>query len=87
MCSMPGAAVPSRRRPDSGGYSTSLYLGLGLGSFALGLVITEQGYGAGFVAGAGAGAVGTALAATLWITRLRWPRESVTATREAVPRA
>ena len=81
------AAPPAARGLVMGGYSTSLYLGLGLGSFALGPIITEHGYGAGFVTGAGAGAVGAALAATLWITRLRWPRESVTATGEAVPRA
>ena len=60
------SATPAARGLVMGGYSTSLYLGLGLGSFALGPVITHHGYGAGFVAGAGAGVLGAALAAALW---------------------
>jgi len=65
------STTPAVRGLVMGGYSTSLYLGLGLGSFALGPVITHYGYGAGFVAGAGAGALGTVLAATLWIRARR----------------
>jgi predicted MFS family arabinose efflux permease len=49
-----------------GGYSTSLYLGFALGSFALGPVITHYGYPIGFAAGAVAGAIGTLAAAILW---------------------
>jgi predicted MFS family arabinose efflux permease len=49
-----------------GGYSMSLYLGLALGSFALGPVITRQGYAVGFAAGGAAGVVGTLAAALLW---------------------
>jgi MFS family permease len=81
------SATPATRGLVMGGYSTSLYLGLGLGSFALGPVITQHGYAAGFVAGAGAGALGAALAATLWATTLRWQGERVTASGEAAPRA
>src|SRR5262245_962019 len=78
------AAPPATRGLVMGGYSTSLYLGLGIGSFAFGPVITQHGYGAGFVAGAGAGAIGASLAAMLWVTRFRWPRATVSATRGAV---
>ena len=60
------SATPAARGLVMGGYSTSLYLGLGLGSFALGPVIAHHGYGAGFVTGAGAGVLGAVLAATLW---------------------
>ena len=49
-----------------GGYSTALYLGLALGSFALGPVITHHGYSVGFSAGGAAGAVGALIAALLW---------------------
>ena len=83
------SATPAARGIVMGGYSTSLYLGLGLGSFALGPVITHHGYGAGFVAGAGAGVLGAALAAALW-TRARAPQGqsgSVNASRGAAPRA
>jgi len=51
-----------------GGYSTSLYLGLALGSFGLGPVITYQGYAMGFAAGAAAGVLGAIVAALLWAT-------------------
>ena len=50
-----------------GGYSTSLYLGLALGSFAFGPVITHYGYAAGFAAGGAVGVIGSTLAALLWI--------------------
>jgi predicted MFS family arabinose efflux permease len=49
-----------------GGYSTSLYLGLALGSFALGPVITHAGYGVGFAVAGGAGVVGILVALWLW---------------------
>jgi predicted MFS family arabinose efflux permease len=52
-----------------GGYSTALYLGLALGSFALGPVITHHGYAIGFAAGGAAGAVGSLVAGVLWATR------------------
>jgi len=61
-----GAAPPASRGIVMGGYSTALYLGLALGSFALGPVITHHGYSAGFSAGGAAGAVGALIAALLW---------------------
>ena len=58
-----------------GGYSTALYLGLALGSFALGPVITSRGYSAGFSAGGAAGVLGSLIAALLWAKGAR-SRES-----------
>src|SRR5262245_22629870 len=52
-----GAALSGARGVVMGGYSTSLYLGLAAGSFALGPAITSQGYEVGFALG-GAGARG-----------------------------
>jgi MFS family permease len=49
-----------------GGYSTSLYLGLALGSFTLGPVITRYGYVPGFAIGGATGVLGTLVAALLW---------------------
>jgi hypothetical protein len=60
-----------------GGYSTSLYLGLAIGSFALGPVISHHGYALGFAAGGAAGVAGTLVAAGLWATRATpGPRDS-----------
>jgi MFS family permease len=66
-----GVALAASTTPDArglvmGGYSTSLYLGLAVGSFGPGPIITHHGYGAGFLAAGAAGAIGTLLAATLW---------------------
>jgi MFS family permease len=61
------ATTPATRGLVMGGYSTSLYLGLALGSFALGPVITRYGYHVGFAAGAAAGVVGTLVAGVLWM--------------------
>ena len=66
-----GSAPPASRGIVMGGYSTALYLGLALGSFALGPVITHHGYGAGFLAGGAAGIAGTLVAAILWGTAAR----------------
>jgi MFS family permease len=63
-----GAATPTTRGLVMGGYSTSLYLGLALGSLALGPVITRHGYVVGFAAGGLAGVVGALAAARLWTT-------------------
>jgi predicted MFS family arabinose efflux permease len=54
-----------------GGYSTSLYLGLALGSFAFGPVITRYGYAVGFTVGAVAGVAGTLVAGALWLRSAR----------------
>jgi predicted MFS family arabinose efflux permease len=67
-----GSAPPASRGIVMGGYSTALYLGLALGSFALGPVITHRGYSAGFSAGGAAGMVGALIAALLWTRGARW---------------
>jgi DHA1 family multidrug resistance protein-like MFS transporter len=59
------AAPPATRGLVMGGYSTALYLGLGLGSLALGPVITRDGYAIGFAVGGALGGLGTLLAAIL----------------------
>jgi predicted MFS family arabinose efflux permease len=69
-----GSAPPASRGIVMGGYSTALYLGLALGSFALGPVITHRGYSAGFLAGGAAGMLGALLAAVLWARGLLWRR-------------
>jgi MFS family permease len=71
-----GAAPPASRGVVMGGYSTALYLGLALGSFALGPVITRHGYSAGFSAGGAAGAVGALIAALLWARGAYWRRRA-----------
>jgi predicted MFS family arabinose efflux permease len=60
------STTPAARGLVMGGYSTSLYLGLALGSFALGPVITQQGYATGFGVGGATGVLGTLFAALLW---------------------
>ena len=47
-----GATAPAARGVVMGGYSTALYLGLAVGSFAFGPVITRYGYATGFGLGA-----------------------------------
>jgi MFS family permease len=49
-----------------GGYSTALYLGLALGSFGIGPVITRYGYAVGFAVGGAVGGIGALAAAMLW---------------------
>jgi MFS family permease len=63
------ASTASSRALVMGGYSTSLYLGLALGSFAVGPVIARHGYVVGFTAGAATSVVGTLVAAWLWYRR------------------
>lgn len=71
------STTPGARGLVMGGYSTSLYLGLAIGSFALGPVISHYGYVPGFAAGGAAGFVGTLVAAALWVTRATpGPRDS-----------
>ncbi len=61
-----GCATPSTRGAIMGGYSTSLYLGLALGSFAFGPVITVAGYAVAFAVAGAAGVMGTLIAAWLY---------------------
>jgi predicted MFS family arabinose efflux permease len=80
------AAVPAAARGlVMGGYSTSLYLGLALGSFAFGPVMTRAGYALGFSAGAAAGVAGTLVAALLWLRPARPARSPDTSSRPARP--
>lgn len=65
------AATPTTRGLVMGGYSTALYLGLAVGAFTLGPVITHAGYGMGFAVGGAAGAIGVLIAAVLWATGYR----------------
>jgi len=60
------ATTPTTRGLVMGGYSTALYLGLAIGSIALGPVITRQGYEVGFATGGAMGGVGALVAALLW---------------------
>jgi len=59
-------AILGDEAPGMGGYSTALYLGLALGSLALGPVIARYGYAMGFAVGAARGAVGAISATILW---------------------
>lgn len=60
------ATTPATRGLAMGGYSTAIYVGLGLASVGLGPVMARWGYVTGFTLAAAAGALGTLLAATLW---------------------
>ena len=71
-----GSAPPASRGIVMGGYSTALYLGLALGSLALGPVITHRGYSAGFSAGGAVGMVGALIAALLWARGAWWRRRT-----------
>lgn len=75
------ATAPAMRGFVMGGYSTSLYLGLALGSVALGPVIARYGYATGFSAGAVVGAVGALVAAVLWMKAQPISRRSLQETR------
>jgi MFS family permease len=70
------ASTPVTRGLVMGGYSTCLYLGLAVGSFAFGPIITRHGYSFGFSAGAAAGVAGTLLAASFWLSS-RGPRARI----------
>jgi predicted MFS family arabinose efflux permease len=61
-----GCATPATRGAIMGGYSTSLYLGLALGSFAFGPVITFAGYAFGFAVAGATGVMGTLIAVWLY---------------------
>ncbi|MBI4562004.1 MAG: hypothetical protein HY724_08155 [Candidatus Rokubacteria bacterium] len=60
------ATTPATRGLAMGGYSTAIYVGLGLASISLGPVMVRWGYGAGFTLAGVAGAFGTCLAAIAW---------------------
>jgi MFS transporter, DHA1 family, multidrug resistance protein len=66
-----GSSTPATRGLVMGGYSTSLYLGFALGSFALGPVVTRHGYDLAFTLGGAAGGAGAIVAAVLYHARTR----------------
>lgn len=65
------ATVPAVRGLVMGGYSTALYLGLAVGSLALGPVIGRYGFATGFYTGAAVGVVGAVVATALWVSAKR----------------
>ena len=65
------ASTPALRGLVMGGYSTALYLGFALGSFALGPLITRYGHVIGFAVGGAAGTVGALVAALAWAKNSR----------------
>lgn len=65
------AAAPAARGLVMGGYSTALYLGLAIGSFAFGPLIARHGYATGFEAGAAASGLVALAAAGLWLRPYR----------------
>jgi predicted MFS family arabinose efflux permease len=65
------ATVPAVRGLVMGVYSTALYLGLAVGSLALGPVIARYGYLAGFQTGAAVGVAGAVVATVLWMMAKR----------------
>jgi predicted MFS family arabinose efflux permease len=81
------STTPADRGLVMGGYSTSLYLGLTLGSFAMGPVITHQGYTVGFAVGGAAGVLGTLVAALLWWQAARPPSMTHRLVSAPCPRA
>jgi predicted MFS family arabinose efflux permease len=71
------STTPAMRGLVMGGYSTALYLGLALGSLALGPVIARHGYGTGFWVGGLTGALGALVAAALWMKARPLSRRSL----------
>jgi MFS family permease len=60
------ASTPATRGLVMGGYSTMLYVGLALGSVALGPVVSHFGYGVGFAVGGITGVLGALAALLAW---------------------
>jgi predicted MFS family arabinose efflux permease len=60
------ATTPATRGLAMGGYSTAIYLGVGLASVGLGPVIASFGYTAGFTVAGAAGGAGTLVVGALW---------------------
>ncbi len=60
------ATTPATRGLAMGGYSTAIYVGVGLASMGLGPVMATWGYTAGFTLAGVLGGVGTILAVLLW---------------------
>lgn len=60
------ATTPATRGLAMGGYSTAIYVGIGLASIGLGPVMGGWGYAAGFALAGAAGALGTLVTAVVW---------------------
>ena len=60
------ATTPATRGLAMGGYSTAIYLGMGLASIGLGPVMGGWGYAAGFGLAGAAGVLGTLVTAVVW---------------------
>ena len=60
------ATTPATRGLAMGGYSTAIYVGIGLASIGLGPVMATWGYTAGFTLAGLAGGLGTLFAVALW---------------------
>lgn len=70
------ATTPATRGLAMGGYSTAIYLGMGLASVGLGPVMGRWGYTAGFALAGAAGALGTLVTAVVWGRRESGARTS-----------
>ncbi|HYE94002.1 MAG TPA: MFS transporter [Terriglobales bacterium] len=80
------SASPSTRGLVMGGYSTALYLGLGIGAFAHGPIVERAGYAVGFAVGGAVGAIGALLAGILWAVGADYARDGRTADRSSMGR-
>ena len=69
--SLSEASTPATRGLAMGGYSTAIFVSIGLASLALGPVIVRCGYAAGFILAGVAGAVGALVSAALWAAPTR----------------
>ena len=69
--SLSEASTPATRGLAMGGYSTAIFVSIGLASLGLGPVIATWGYAAGFILAGVAGAVGALISATLWAAPTR----------------
>ncbi|MBI4589948.1 MAG: MFS transporter [Candidatus Rokubacteria bacterium] len=67
------ATTPATRGLAMGGYSTAIYVGIGLASIGLGPVMGHWSYGTGFALAGAAGILGTLVTAALWGRALRPP--------------
>ena len=67
------ATTPATRGLAMGGYSTAIYIGMGLASITLGPVMAGWGYAVGFGVAGATGVLGTLVTATLWGRALKPP--------------
>jgi predicted MFS family arabinose efflux permease len=70
------ATTPATRGLAMGGYSTAIYVGMGLASITLGPVMAGWGYATGFALAGAAGVLGTFVTAVVWGRALKPPPPS-----------